>query len=194
MSEYALNRLIEERKQWQQLPLYGFTARPTKLIDGSVDYMTWDCIVPVERGMPPTCLRYCVQLSFDIHYPASMPKVLFEYPILHPNVDWMGYMTMPDFNPDMPSTSLSIEKILLTVQSMIDKPNMNDFTKEQIEYWFAVDPDFFHVEMEMKAVVIAEADSSTPNHKRDDEDMPEQKMNQISESKNILMTQMQINN
>jgi ubiquitin-conjugating enzyme E2 I len=46
MSGFAIARLTEERKNWRKDYPFGFTAKPAKKADNSVDMMRWEVGIP----------------------------------------------------------------------------------------------------------------------------------------------------
>jgi ubiquitin-conjugating enzyme E2 I len=51
MSGFAIARLTEERKNWRKDYPFGFTAKPAKKADNSVDMMRWEVGIPGREGI-----------------------------------------------------------------------------------------------------------------------------------------------
>jgi hypothetical protein len=51
MSGFAIARLTEERKNWRKDYPFGFTAKPAKKADNSVDMMRWEVGIPGREGV-----------------------------------------------------------------------------------------------------------------------------------------------
>ncbi|GAU95399.1 hypothetical protein RvY_07022 [Ramazzottius varieornatus] len=131
MAGPALKRLMAEYKQLLQDPPEGIMAGPVS----DENYFEWEALIPgpegtfFEGGIFPT------KLTFPSDYPLSPPKMVFTCEMFHPNIypdgrvcisilhppgdDPMGYET----SAERWSPVQSIEKILLSVMSMLAEPN-----------------------------------------------------------------------
>ncbi|BFG01197.1 SUMO-conjugating enzyme UBC9-B [Drosophila madeirensis] len=156
MPEFALHRLIQECAEWRQAPVDGFAAHPAESLDGTLNYMVWNCTVPGEEGTEWQYARYNLQLTFDTHYPASMPQVRFELPIFHPNVNSGRYLALPKFDPDIASPSISIRNILWGVQCQMDMPDVADESNEVAHHMLCCNPDNYYINVRQQSLRMAE--------------------------------------
>ncbi|KAJ3024026.1 Ubiquitin-conjugating enzyme E2 7 [Thoreauomyces humboldtii] len=127
----ALKRLMTEYKELTTNAPDGITAGPVN----EDDFFTWEALIagpddtPYEGGMFPATI------TFPRDYPLSPPTMKFTCPIFHPNVYSNGTVCISILHPpgDDPnhyehaserwSPVQSVEKILLSVVSMLAEPN-----------------------------------------------------------------------
>ncbi|XP_010355626.1 ubiquitin-conjugating enzyme E2 C-like isoform X3 [Rhinopithecus roxellana] len=69
-------------------------------------------------------LRYKLSLEFPSGYPYNAPTVKFLTPCYHPNVDTQGNICL-DILKDKWSALYDVRTILLSIQSLLGKPNID---------------------------------------------------------------------
>ena len=127
----AVKRLINEYKQLCKDSPDGITAGPSD----EANYLEWDAIVMGPEGCPYEGGVFTAKLTFPSNYPLQPPKMRFTCEMLHPNVyqngevcisilhapgeDQYGY----EDSSERWSPVQSVEKILLSVVSMLHEPN-----------------------------------------------------------------------
>ncbi|XP_060857344.1 SUMO-conjugating enzyme UBC9-B-like [Metopolophium dirhodum] len=127
MSGIAVSRLLKERKAWRKNHPFGFTAKPAKNQDGTLNLMVWECLIPGRMGTPWENGLYFLRMTFKDDYPLSPPKCRFEPPLFHPNVYPSGTVCLSildeekDYCPD-----ITIKQLLLGIQYLLNEPNIND--------------------------------------------------------------------
>jgi len=89
------------------------------------DIMQWEATL-----MGPTASVYeggvfKLNIIFPADYPFKPPKVKFETPIYHPNINASGGICL-DILKDNWSPALTISKVLLSICSLLDDPNPDD--------------------------------------------------------------------
>ncbi|MCO5562950.1 putative QRI8-E2 ubiquitin-conjugating enzyme [Meira miltonrushii] len=132
-SSAAIKRLTIEYKQLSSDPNSLFPA--TGPIDES-NYLVWEALVPGPEGTPFEGGVFTAKLTFPPTYPLEPPVMKFEPPLFHPNVYPDGTVCISILHaagddPNMYESSSerwspvqSIEKILLSVLSMLAEPNV----------------------------------------------------------------------
>jgi len=131
MAGSALKRLMAEYRQLTLNPPEGIIAGPVN----EENFFEWEALI---TGPEETCWEdgvFVAKLSFPHDYPLSPPKMKFVTDLFHPNIypdgrvcisilhapgeDPMGYET----SAERWSPVQSVEKILLSVVSMLAEPN-----------------------------------------------------------------------
>ncbi|ETS63582.1 hypothetical protein PaG_01881 [Moesziomyces aphidis] len=132
-SSAAIKRLTIEYKQLSTDPNSLFPAVGPVSED---NYLEWEALVPGPDGTPFEGGVFSARLTFPASYPLEPPTMRFEPPIFHPNVYADGLVCIsilhaPGDDPNMYESSSerwspvqSIEKILLSVLSMLAEPNV----------------------------------------------------------------------
>jgi len=131
MAGSALRRLMAEHKQLSQNPPDGIAAGPTS----EDNFFEWEAAITGPCGTYFEDGVFIACLSFPQDYPLNPPKMKFKSELFHPNIypdgrvcisilhppgnDPMGY----ESSSERWSPVQSIEKILLSVMSMLAEPN-----------------------------------------------------------------------
>ncbi|KAI5275016.1 Ubiquitin-conjugating enzyme E2 7, partial [Ascosphaera acerosa] len=134
-SSHAVNvaqkRLFQEYKMLCTSPPDGITAGPVS----EDDMFKWEALIQGPEGTPFEGGVFACELTFPRDYPLSPPKMRFLSPIFHPNVYANGGVCISILHPpgDDPnhyehaserwSPIQSVEKILISVMSMLAEPN-----------------------------------------------------------------------
>ncbi|KAL4400927.1 ubiquitin conjugating enzyme Ubc7/UbcP3 [Malassezia pachydermatis] len=129
----AVRRLMIEYKQLTSDPNTLFPAVGPISED---NYLEWEALLPGPDDTPYEGGVFSARLSFPPTYPLEPPKMRFDPPLFHPNVYPDGLVCISILHaagddPNMYETSAerwspvqSIEKILLSVLSMLAEPNV----------------------------------------------------------------------
>ena len=131
-SALASRRLFSEFKSLSTDPPTGIVAGPVN----EDDIFNWEALIEGPEGTPFEDGVLCAELAFPRDYPLSPPTMKFVSPqIFHPNVYPNGVVCISILHPpgDDPhhyeqaserwSPIQSVEKILLSVMSMLAEPN-----------------------------------------------------------------------
>ncbi len=128
----AQRRLLKEYQELSRDPPEGIIAGPAN----EDNLFVWDCLLEGPPGTPYENGVFSAVLTFPKDYPLSPPSLKFTPPILHPNIYADGNVCISILHPpgDDPnqyeraeerwSPVQSVEKILLSVVSMLAEPNV----------------------------------------------------------------------
>lgn len=131
MAGSALRRLMTEYRELFNNAPHGVVAGPAS----EDNFFEWDVLIQGPEGSPYEFGVFPARLSFPTDYPLSPPKMRFSVPLFHPNVYTCGKVCISILHPpgDDPlgyehsserwSPVQSVEKILLSVISMLAEPN-----------------------------------------------------------------------
>ncbi|RMD43657.1 hypothetical protein DV735_g1478, partial [Chaetothyriales sp. CBS 134920] len=127
----ASKRLFQEYKSLLTSPPDGITAGPVS----EDDLLVWEALIQGPEGTPFEGGVFPAELRFPKDYPLNPPKMKFIGEIWHPNVYANGEVCISILHPpgDDPnhyesaserwSPIQSVEKILISVMSMLAEPN-----------------------------------------------------------------------
>eukprot|EP00047_Mylnosiga_fluctuans_P013926 m.34221 g.34221 ORF g.34221 m.34221 type:complete len:166 (-) comp5190_c0_seq1:141-638(-) len=127
----AVRRLLSEYKQMNKSPTEGIIAAPVS--DDNV--FEWEALIAGPKETPYEFGVFTAKLTFPQNYPLSPPTMKFLCPMFHPNIYLDGRVCISILHPpgDDPlmyekaserwSPVQSIEKILISVVSMLAEPN-----------------------------------------------------------------------
>lgn len=124
-------RLQEERKQWRKDHPFGFYAKPSKLLDGSLDLTTWTAGIPGKEGTLWANATFPVTILFPEDYPSKPPKVKFPAGFYHPNVYPSGTICLSILNEEQDwRPAITLKQIVLGIQELLDTPNPDSPAQE----------------------------------------------------------------
>ncbi|KAI8868772.1 ubiquitin conjugating enzyme Ube2g2 [Ramicandelaber brevisporus] len=127
----ALKRLMVEYKELTLDAPEGITAGPVS----EDNFFVWEAVIVGPEGTPYEDGVFPALITFPKDYPLNPPKMQFTCDFFHPNVYPNGVVCISILHPpgDDPnqyessnerwSPVQSVEKILLSVMSMIAEPN-----------------------------------------------------------------------
>ncbi|KZT66749.1 ubiquitin-conjugating enzyme [Daedalea quercina L-15889] len=135
-SRTAVNRLMKEYKQLtsQGAPDGMFTAGPIS----ESDMFAWEALIMGPKDTPFEGGVFAAKLTFPHDYPLSPFKMKFEPPLFHPNSEFypdgtvcISILHAPGDDPTMYESASerwspvqSVEKVILSVISMLAEPNL----------------------------------------------------------------------
>lgn len=115
-----LNRLRKELSDLEKNPVCNCDARPD-----NDSLMEWTSTIIGPIGTPYENGVFKLKMKFSSSYPFEAPQVRFVTKIFHPNIDSAGGICL-DVLKHKWSPILNIEKILLSICSLLDEPNPKD--------------------------------------------------------------------
>ncbi|KAI9825725.1 MAG: Ubiquitin-conjugating enzyme E2 7 [Phylliscum demangeonii] len=131
MAATAQKRLLTEYKNLTTDSPEGIVAGPRH----EDDLFNWDCLIQGPEGTPFEGGIFPATMTFPKDYPLAPPTMKFECDMWHPNVYPTGVVCISILHPpgDDPnhyehaserwSPIQSVEKILISVMSMLAEPN-----------------------------------------------------------------------
>lgn len=144
MSGIARGRLAEERKSWRKNHPHGFVARPDTLPDGSLDLMTWRCVLPGKKDTLWEGGFFPISMHFTEDFPSKPPKCKFPANFFHPNVYPSGTVCLSILNEDAGwRPAITVKQILLGIQELLDAPNPNDPAQTEAYTLFVQDKEAY---------------------------------------------------
>ena len=120
MSSAYLIRLKKEWRDLQKNPVCNCDARPND--DTLLD---WSSTIIGPIGTPYENGIFKLKMKFSSGYPFEAPQVRFVTKIFHPNIDSSGGICL-DILKDKWTPILNIEKLLLSICSLLNDPNPDD--------------------------------------------------------------------
>jgi ubiquitin-conjugating enzyme E2 D len=113
-------RLMRELNEMQSSPPENCSASS---IDNNI--YRWQGVIIGPENSPYDGGAFKLNIKFSESYPFTPPEVTFVTPVLHPNIDSEGNICL-DILKDQWSPALKISKVLLSICSLLDKPNPDD--------------------------------------------------------------------
>uniref|UniRef100_A0A6B2LNC8 E2 ubiquitin-conjugating enzyme n=1 Tax=Arcella intermedia TaxID=1963864 RepID=A0A6B2LNC8_9EUKA len=123
--------MMHEYKELTVNPPEGIVAGPVS----EENFFEWEAVIMAPEDTPFAGGVFTARLKFPFDYPLSPPKMLFISPMWHPNVYPNGEVCIsilhpPGEDPHMYESSSerwspvqSVEKILISVLSLLSEPN-----------------------------------------------------------------------
>jgi ubiquitin-conjugating enzyme E2 G2 len=131
MASSAFKRLMQEYKELTKNPPDGVIAGPIS----EDNFFEWEASIMGPPGTDYEGGVFNAILKFPLDYPLNPPKMIFSPPIWHPNIYENGEVCISILHPpgedpnkyesvsERWSPVQSVEKILLSVVSMLAEPN-----------------------------------------------------------------------
>ena len=120
-----------QKNQEQYNDLFKTSPKKEKNLqpDGSFEeeyiYKTWTAVIYGPVNTPYVGKKFNVLMNFPDAYPYEPPDVKFISGIYHPNISLTGDVCIDILKQNW-SAALSIEKILLSIISLLAAPNASD--------------------------------------------------------------------
>ena len=147
----ARRRLLKEYKELLIKPCDGITAGPIN----EDNLFEWEAIIEGPQDTLYENGVFIALLTFPLDYPLNPPKMKFKSEMWHPNIYPDGTVCISILHPpgedpnhyessnERWSPDQSIEKILLSVMSMIAEPNIESPANIDAAKMFRTDKDKF---------------------------------------------------
>jgi ubiquitin-conjugating enzyme E2 D/E len=102
--------------------VYG-CVKKVELINNNIYH--WEAIITGPIDSPFKDGIFLLDLEFPKEFPFKPPKVIFKTPVFHPNINSQGIICL-DILKGSWSPALTIQKVLLSITSLLSDPNPND--------------------------------------------------------------------
>ena len=87
--------------------------------------------------------NFLVDLIFSFEYPFTPPRVTFRTPIFHPNISTNGAVCLDILKPGIWSPLITIESLLVSIQSLLDDANPDDPLNNEAADLFVRNPRLY---------------------------------------------------
>lgn len=114
-------RILKELKDMESRPTDNCTAGPVN----TNDIYLWQGTIIGPKDSPYEGGLFKLEIRFPIDYPFKPPNVKFITKVYHPNINSNGGICI-DILKDQWSPSLTIDKVLLCISSLLTDPNPKD--------------------------------------------------------------------
>ncbi|XP_010355624.2 ubiquitin-conjugating enzyme E2 C-like isoform X1 [Rhinopithecus roxellana] len=115
---------VDKRLQQELMALMMSGDKGISAFPESDNLFKWVGTIHEAAGTVYEDLRYKLSLEFPSGYPYNAPTVKFLTPCYHPNVDTQGNICL-DILKDKWSALYDVRTILLSIQSLLGKPNID---------------------------------------------------------------------
>ena len=88
-------------------------------------------VIDGPQGSPYEGGHFKLQLYLPEEYPMVPPKCLFMTKIYHPNIDFLGRICLDILKKNW-SPALQMRSVLLSIQSLLNEPNVEDPLNEEV--------------------------------------------------------------
>ena len=122
----AQKRILNELEEIKKDPPSNCNAGPI-----NENIFKWYGTIIGPSDSPYSGGLFELVISFPENYPFKPPKVKFQTPIYHPNIDKYGNICLDTLGNNW-SPALTIIKVLLSISSLLTDPNPNDPLDKQI--------------------------------------------------------------
>jgi ubiquitin-conjugating enzyme E2 D/E len=116
----ASKRIQKELKDFKKDPFVGCSAGPI-----GNDFTQWNATIVGPEGTPYAGGVFHLKIDFPLDYPFKPPKLKFETPIYHCNINSEGGICL-DILKNHWSPALTIGKVLLSLMSLLSDANPGD--------------------------------------------------------------------
>ena len=142
MSKKRLKRIKNEYKICTQTDRTDGIAVALTNNDTSVDqnYEQWTAAIYGPPDCPYDTGVFFLRISFPEKYPFEAPKCQFITPIYHMNIDQNGVPCV-DILKDQWAPALSVSKVLLSLQLLLQCPNPDSALRKELAEEFNADAE-----------------------------------------------------
>jgi ubiquitin-conjugating enzyme E2 D/E len=118
----TLKRLQKEYRDLQKAPVPGVSAGPVC----EDNLFQWNATILGPEDSSYSGGLFLLKIAFPATYPFSPPKLQFVTKVYHPNINENGGICLDILKEVAWSPALGIEKVLLSLISLLPAPNADD--------------------------------------------------------------------
>ena len=117
--------------------------RPDGTVEQDFDFQVWSIVLYGQSGTPYAGRPFMITMDFPPEYPFKPPRVRFASKIFHPNISVEGDVCIDILKQNW-TPAFGIEKILMSLLSLLDEPNGNDPLNHEAGRLFMEDRAIFN--------------------------------------------------
>jgi ubiquitin-conjugating enzyme E2 D/E len=102
----------------------------------------WTVILHGPENTPYVGGKFKLKITFPDEYPYVPPNVIFDTPIIHPNISIDGKVCINILSNDW-HAGITMHKVLLAINSLMISPNLNDPLVPNVANMYLTDYDKF---------------------------------------------------
>ncbi|CDY65274.1 hypothetical protein Bca4012_072695 [Brassica carinata] len=122
----AMQRIEKEFKDMTSKDsLYSIGYAYSDFNIDSNNLFKWNAMIQGPEGTPYAGGMFSIDIKFPKNYPFTAPKFTFKTQIYHPNINSEGSICL-NILKDKWSPPLTVEKVLLSMTSLLVDPNPDD--------------------------------------------------------------------
>lgn len=132
INKMTLNRINAEIKNLEKNPVTNCSAGP---VDD--DLTKWQATIFGPSGTPYENGIFILNIEFTSEFPFKPPKIWFKTPIYHCNINKRGGICLDILKDGGAwSPALTIDKVLLSICSLLAEPNPDDPLRPEVATLF----------------------------------------------------------
>lgn len=107
----------------------------------------WSAVLKGPPDTPYVGGKFKIRIKIPKMYPFSPPSVTFVTPMYHPNIDQQGNICL-DILKGSWSASLTLEKVLHSISSLLNDPNPDDPLRSDVARVYKNDRETYNKQAE----------------------------------------------
>ena len=131
-------RIEKELEEFQKDPPLGCSGGPL-----NNNIYLWEAVLIGPKDTPYSGGIFRLIIEIPSNYPFKPPRIKFQTPILHPNINNSGNICLDILNTRW-SPVLTISKTILSISSLLNEPNPKDPLNKKIADIYLQDKNKFN--------------------------------------------------
>eukprot|EP00127_Corallochytrium_limacisporum_P005286 Clim_evm17s202 gene=Clim_evmTU17s202 len=139
----ATKRLQKELGELQKGE--GGLLRDLKVDEANI--LHWEGLLcPTEK--PHDKVAYRIKIDFPTEYPFKPPKVVFQTPVYHPNIDASGNICLDVLKPEAWKPATKVQQVIERLNQLMCEPNFQDVLVADIGQLYQQDKAKYQKQLE----------------------------------------------